>query len=186
VSGGSTAVTAEGVRTARLVLEPLRPAHAGPMARVLADPALYAFTGGEPPSVEELRARYERWARGPAEPDTAWCNWVLREAGAGGEPVGTVQATVHPVAGTAEVAWIVGTPWQGRGYAAEAARALVGWLAAKGVRKVVAHIHPDHHASGAVAAAAGLVPTDGRQEGEVRWEWIAPDAAPSEGSANEG
>ena len=32
---------------------------------------------------------------------------------------GTVQATVSD--GTAEIAWVVGTPWQGRGIAKEAA-----------------------------------------------------------------
>jgi hypothetical protein len=34
---------------------------------------------------------------------------------------------------------------------------------------VIAHIHPDHQASAAVAAAAGLTPTDERHDGEVRW-----------------
>ncbi|MDX2290691.1 MULTISPECIES: GNAT family N-acetyltransferase, partial [Streptomyces] len=61
-----------------------------------------------------------------------------------------------------------GTAWQGRGYASEAARALVGWLRPR-VRTVVAHVHPDHAASAAVARAAGLVPTDEVQDGEVRW-----------------
>lgn len=69
----------------------------------------------------------------------------------------------------AEIAWVVGTPWQGRGIATEAVRALVDRLGAEGVRSYVAHIHPDHAASAAVAAAAGLAPTDERHEGEIRW-----------------
>ncbi len=64
---------------------------------------------------------------------------------------------------------MVGTPWQGRGIATEAARGLVAWLGRRSVHTVVAHIHPGHRASAAVATAAGLTPTDAWHEGEVRW-----------------
>jgi RimJ/RimL family protein N-acetyltransferase len=84
---------------------------------------------------------------------------------------GTVQATITPGEDgiIAEVAWVVGTPWQRRGIATEAARGLVAWLRDSGVHTAIAHIHPDHHASAAVAAAAGLTPTDECHDGEVRW-----------------
>ncbi|MET7985496.1 GNAT family N-acetyltransferase [Streptomyces sp. NPDC005281] len=154
--------------TARLELLPLRVEHAGEMAGVLSDPALHAFIGGAPHTPEALRARYERLVAGSPDPGVLWCNWVLRERTTG-SLVGTVQATVS--AGTAEVAWVVGTPWQGRGYATEAARSLVGhMLAAFPGRTVVAHVHPAHHASAAVAATAGLTATGELQDGEVRWE----------------
>ena len=39
---------ARPLTTRRLMLEPLRPDHARELAPVLADPALHAFTGGEP------------------------------------------------------------------------------------------------------------------------------------------
>ncbi|MEV6553528.1 GNAT family N-acetyltransferase [Streptomyces sp. NPDC051597] len=151
---------------ARTDLEPLRTAHAEEMAGVLADPALHRFIGGAPATPEELRARYARMTAGSGDPAVHWLNWVVRLR-AEHRAVGTVQATVD--GGTAEIAWVVGTPWQGRGLATEAARTLVAGLAAHGVRRVVAHIHPDHTASAAVARAAGLAPTDGRQDGEVRW-----------------
>ncbi|WP_063833507.1 GNAT family N-acetyltransferase [Streptomyces sp. NRRL F-5727] len=150
----------------RLELVPLDVGHAEEMAGVLNDPALHRFVGGAPESLEELRARYARWAAGAPDPGTTWCNWVIR-AREEGRLVGTVQATVG--GNTAEVAWVVGSPWQGRGYASEAARALVAWLRDRGLI-VVAHVHPDHTASAAVARAAGLVPTEGIQDGEVRWE----------------
>jgi RimJ/RimL family protein N-acetyltransferase len=89
--------------------------------------------------------------------------------------VGSAAAAPGPLA---EVAWIVGTPWQGRGFAREAAVALVAWLAEQGVADVVAHIHPGHAASAAVAAAAGLAPTGViRDDGEMRWHrtFTAPD-----------
>ncbi|WP_309113147.1 GNAT family N-acetyltransferase [Saccharothrix sp.] len=156
---------AEVIGTARLELLPLRVEHAEEMAVVLADPALHAFTGGSPDGPEALRSRYERMVAGSPDPAVSWLNWViqLRE----GCLVGTVQATVGPA--VAEIAWVVGTPWQGRGMATEAARALVGWLGRQGVRAVVAHVHPEHRASAAVAAAAGLAPTGEVHDGEIRW-----------------
>ncbi|MDR6978629.1 RimJ/RimL family protein N-acetyltransferase [Streptomyces sp. 3330] len=167
-------VTAEPFATARLDVLPLRVAHAAEMAVVLGDPALHTFIGGAPATPEALRARYERLVAGSPDPSVSWCNWVLRVRDAG-RPVGTVQATVtgQEHAEIAEIAWVVGTPWQGRGFAREAAAGLVGRLREQGVRTIVAHIHPDHHASAAVARSAGLSATAERQDGEVRWRLTA-------------
>lgn len=156
----------EPIQSERLSLVPLGVEHATEMADALSDPGLHEFIGGEPLSADDLRARYERLAAGSPDADVSWCNWVIRERETQ-SLVGTVQATV--TATEAEIAWVVGTPWQGRGLATEAARALVGWLTSAGVRRIVAHVHPDHAASAAVAAAAGLAPTDQWQDGEVRW-----------------
>lgn len=168
------------IASARLDLVPLRPGHAGEMASVLADPDLYAFTGGTPPSPEELRARYERWSAGSGDPDVSWCNWAIRLRDPGCL-AGWVQATVSAVsmAGepSAEIAWVVGAPWQGHGIATEAARALISWLREQSVGAVTARIHPDHAASAAVARAAGLVPTGVLEDGEVRWTSRASPAA---------
>jgi RimJ/RimL family protein N-acetyltransferase len=155
------------ISTARLDLLPLRVEHAAEMAEVLADPALHTFIGGTPHTPEALHARYERLAAGSPDPAERWLNWVISlrtEA----RLVGTVQATIADH--VAEIAWVVGTPWQGQGIAGEAARGLVGWLATQPVHTVVAHIHPDHHASAAVATSAGLAATDVWQDGELRWE----------------
>jgi RimJ/RimL family protein N-acetyltransferase len=163
-------IAAEPITTPRLTLVPLTAAHAEEMAAVLADPELYAFTGGGPPTPPELRARYERWQAGSPDPAAGWCNWAIRLRSADCL-TGTVQATIstsgEPVA---EIAWVVGTRWQGQGIATEAARALVDWLGRQSVRSVVAHIHPTHHASAAVAAAAGLTATAESVAGETRWE----------------
>ncbi|WP_329032815.1 GNAT family N-acetyltransferase [Streptomyces sp. NBC_01725] len=182
-------VEAEVIRTERLVLVPQRVEHAREMADVLSDPALHTFIGGAPATADELRSRYARMAAGPADPAESWCNWVIRlregeedgegEEGPGQGPLtGTVQATISPaVPGesgpgswlVAEIAWVVGSAFQGRGIASEAARGLVGWLVRRPVRDIAAHVHPEHAASGAVARAAGLVPTDEWHDGEVRW-----------------
>ncbi|MFF3747892.1 GNAT family N-acetyltransferase [Streptomyces kronopolitis] len=165
------AMQAWAIETGRLRLVPLAVEHADEMAEVLFDPALHAFIGGVPLSAAALRSRYARLVAGSPEPSQTWWNWVIRVR-AERCLAGTVQATVTAEGRgeVAEVAWVVGSPWQGRGIATEAARGLVRGLREQGVRVIRAHIHPDHHASAAVAAAAGLAPTGHRHEGEIRWE----------------
>ncbi|MFG2624514.1 GNAT family N-acetyltransferase [Streptomyces sp. NPDC048473] len=156
--------------TARLDVLPLRVAYADEMAAVLDDPALHTYTGGAPETADELRARYERQTAGSPDPGVGWWNWVLRVRDEGCL-AGYVQATVNARDAEAEIAWVVGAKWQGRGYAKEAAVGLVAHLlGAEVVRTVVAHIHPDHGASAAVAAAAGLVATEEWCDGERRWQ----------------
>ncbi|NYI97115.1 RimJ/RimL family protein N-acetyltransferase [Streptomonospora nanhaiensis] len=163
-------IEAGPIATRRLDLLPLRAEYAEEMAAVLADPALHAFTGGRPDTRTELRSRYERLVAGCPDPDVSWLNWVIRLRREGCL-TGTVQATVRTShhGRTAEVAWVVGTPWQRGGIATEAARALVAWLTRHRVREVTAHIHPAHDASAAVATAAGLTPTGEHHAGELRW-----------------
>ncbi|MFD5649543.1 GNAT family N-acetyltransferase [Streptomyces sp. NPDC127039] len=163
-------MTARPLSTRRLDLLPLHVEHAEEMATVLSDPALHTFIGGTPDTPQALHSRYQRMTAGSPDPAVTWLNWVinLRDASC---LTGTVQATISPDGhgAVAEIAWVVGTPWQGRGIATEAARALVYWLSQQSVHAAIAHIHPDHGASGAVATAAGLTPTDEQHDGETRW-----------------
>lgn len=74
-------VTSYRIRSGRLSLTPLAVADADEMVGVLSGATLYTFTGGSPPSLAELRARYaglaggrspdghEEWWRG----GPAWC-----------------------------------------------------------------------------------------------------------------
>ena len=162
------------LETLRLTLEPLRVDHAEEMTAVLADSSLYAFTGGEPPSLSELRARYELQASGRS-PDgaEAWLNWIVRRRD-DGHAIGFVQAAIStdpppPAPATAVLAWVLGAGYQGMGFAREAGDALIAWLALVGVRRLVAYIHPEHTASMGVARALGLAPTDERVDSEVVW-----------------
>ena len=161
-------MTTPALGDGRLVLEPLHVDHATEMVDVLSDAALYAFTGGSPPSRDELERRYERQVAGSGDPDEVWHTWVVR-LGDGGPALGYVQATVRPAAGSAELAWVVGAAWQGRGIACEAARLVLDHVVAGGARRVVAHVHPDHVASQRVAARLGLAATDRLVDGEVEW-----------------
>lgn len=157
------------IATDRLKLLPLRIEYAVPMAEVLSDPSLYTFTGGQPPTVETLEARYRRQLAGPANEDEQWLNWVVEYDG---NLIGFVQATL--TGSTAEIAWVIGTAWQGRGFAKEAAQGLFTWLRAQKALKIVAHIHPDHTASAAVAAAIGLARTEVLEDGEYLWSTADP------------
>ncbi len=108
--------------------------------------------------------------RGSGSATEVWLNWIVRRA-TDDVAIGTVQATVVTSDGspTAFVAWTIGSSWQRRGYAGEAASALVRWLAVHGVESIVAHVHPGHEASARVAARAGLRRTDEIVDGEVVW-----------------
>ncbi|MFC0581019.1 GNAT family N-acetyltransferase [Micrococcoides hystricis] len=156
--------------TESLVLRPLAVSDATVMTTVLADPSLYEYTGGEPPSLSELEDQYKFQTRGQS-PDGAeqWINLVvLREPG--DDPIGYVQATVEKATSIAEISWVIGRAWQRQGYASRAAQQLVELLMEQGVQQIVAHIHPDHAASQAIARKLGLVPTEQVVDGEIRWE----------------
>lgn len=106
---------------------PLTPDDADEMVAVLGDERLYAVIGGQPPTLDELRARCRRLAvGGSADGSRQWHNWIVRRR-ADGRAIGTVQATIVD---------------QGR-----AAGTLVQWLEGHGVTIISANIHPEHHAS---------------------------------------
>jgi RimJ/RimL family protein N-acetyltransferase len=154
----------ETIASDRLVLTPLDVADADEMVDVLSDPDLYAFTGGEPPSLDQLQVQYRHQTAGSPRADEEWHNWIVRLEGIS---VGFVQATVSR--GAADLAWVVGTPWQGKGYATESSRAMRDWLVGLGVSTFFAHIHTDHAASEAVAAKLGMRPTGRIDDGEMIW-----------------
>lgn len=150
----------------------LRVEDAAAMVLVLSDPDLYRFTGGAPPTPAELQRRYAVQTVGHSADHTQeWVNWLVT-LGPGEEPIGYVQATIPADGGPTEIAWVIGAPWQGRGYAHRAADLLVDGLARRGVRRVLAHIHPAHEASRRIATRLGLAPTRRIVDGEVRWEGV--------------
>lgn len=155
---GRWGARADGVlTTARLALEPLRVDHAAAMVEVLSDPGLYTYTGGSPPTLTQLRARYAR----QTTENPAWRNWIVI---AGSDPVGYVQADVT---GTAAVlAWVIGARWQRRGYATEAAGAVMTALAP---RRFSAVIGKHNSGSQRVASRLGLHETEEIVDAETRW-----------------
>ena len=162
------------IETERLELRPLRVSDAGEMVPVLADATLYEFTGGEPPSLEALKHRYRSQTAGSGEPDEIWCNWIIRTK-IDARAVGVVQTTI--TGRSADIAWVIGVSYQGRGLATEAAKVVCDWLTRNGVTRIEAHIHPQHVASQTVAARSGLVRTgESDSDGEEIWASAGPVA----------
>ena len=142
------------------------------MVAVYGDALMYEFTGGSPPTLDQLRSRYGRLAIGHSSDDTElWFNWIMRTT-VDGTAIGAMQATVTADGSTADVAWEVGVAWQGRGHTSEAARAVVEWLIDHEVTSVRALVHPDHVASARVASRAGLEPSSELVDGEVLWRSV--------------
>lgn len=163
------------VTTERLVLSPLVPEDAEEMADVFGDERLHEFIGGRPASADALRVRYQKLAAGSSRPGETWLNWTVRRR-EDDQAVGTMQATVidHDASRKAYVAWVIGVPWQNIGFATEAGQALVAWLQERDVDDIIAHVHPDHHASARVAARVGLKPTDEYVDEEQVWKSTNP------------
>ncbi|WP_144018589.1 GNAT family N-acetyltransferase [Demequina sp. NBRC 110051] len=162
---------AAGASDGVLDLEPLHVNHAAEMAQVLAEPSLYRFTGGDPPSLGTLRQRYVRQSRG-VSPDGSqvWMNWIIREAQSS-RAVGYVQATIPldaaPVA--ASLAWLIHPEHQGRRFAMRATSLVIHQLRGHGVTEFRASIADGHVASERVAARLGMRRTAELDDGEVVW-----------------
>lgn len=145
------------------------------MVGALADPSLYVVTGGTPPTFAELTTRYGRQVAGRSDDGSqTWHNWVIRDR-ATGAATGFIQSTVTREGGRviAELAWVVGVPWQGRGVASEGAEAAMAAATGDGADEVRAHIAPGHAASESVAARVGLHRTEVMHDGETRWSSLA-------------
>ena len=156
------------VETDRLRLTPILREDAQNLFSVLSDATLYEYTGQAPPeSVDALGETYAS-REGRISPDRKelWFNWAVRER-ASKESIGYMQASVAPT--QADVAWVIGSRWQMRGYGSEAAKAVIQWLFALGVPQVRARINPRNLASRKVALNAGLRRTGDFADGEQVW-----------------
>jgi RimJ/RimL family protein N-acetyltransferase len=107
--------------TQRLEMYRLSAVHARPLVEAFADPAVRAFIPDEPATVEAMIERITRVATGPPadRPDEVWVNFAFLLQG---RAIGRIEATVQN--GIAEIAYIIGPAYGGRGLATEA----VEWL----------------------------------------------------------
>ena len=155
--------------TETVALRPLDVTDAAEMAVVLSHPDLYRYTGGEQPSEADLERLYGIQTRGgPADRTEVWLNDII-VVGDNRRAVGFVQATLPVDQRSAEISWVVGRPWQGLGYASQAALLLTDDLRTRGVEQIIAHIHPDHEASQRIAERLGMTESDVVVDGETRW-----------------
>ena len=124
-----------------VVLHPLRVAHADILFPILSDPELWQFTDStSPETVEALRRRYLRLEsrRGP-DGEQHWLNWAIEES-ASSRVVGFVQATVHDSRAVADIAYVLGRLFWGKGLATSSVRTMLAFLGTAGVRKFQATV----------------------------------------------
>ncbi len=111
------------------ILRPLVAHHAGALFPLLRAVDLWRFTDQEPPkTLAALRERYLR-LESRRSPDTTelWLNWAL-ERREDNQIVGVVQATV-PISRThADIAYVLGSSFRGRGIATDAVGAMLEFL----------------------------------------------------------
>jgi ribosomal-protein-alanine N-acetyltransferase len=117
-----------------VVLHPLRVAHADILFPVLRDPELWQFTeNAAPKSVEALQRRYLRLeSRRSSDGKQDWLNWAIEER-ASSRMAGVVQATVHNSRAVADIAYVVGRLFWGRGLASSSVRTMLAFLGTAGV-----------------------------------------------------
>lgn len=110
--------------------------------------------------------------------DERWL-WIIIEQAT--ERVVGDSAFHGPVVGaTVELGWQVVPARQGRGFATEAAAALLVWAAARpGVERVIARIAPENDPSLRVAAKLGMREIASAEPNYRRFEWLAAGATPS-------
>jgi RimJ/RimL family protein N-acetyltransferase len=141
--------------TARLAFEPLAPAHAGELAPLLGDPALWRFIPRQAPSPDDVARRFAVVSVAERPNGDRWLNFVVRRR-ADGQAVGLVETTVAPDH-RAYLAYFVFVPFQRQGYAREACIATLGHLRAHcEVAHVRAEVDTRNEASQRLLATLGF------------------------------
>jgi RimJ/RimL family protein N-acetyltransferase len=145
--------------TRRLKLSPLDSSDAPGLFAALNHPEVGQFIGGPAvTTLEALHARIQQLNAGPPPGSTEqeWLNFTVRSTEGDDRIIGQIQATVH--AGWAEVAWVLGPEFWGKGYGTEAATWLVAHLdTAHGVIEVWATVDPANLRSIGLLRALGFV-----------------------------
>ena len=132
--------------------EPLAAAHAVALFPALGDPRVTEHIGGVPRTQEEMTSAFARMAAGPPASRTSerWVNFAVRLAFSE-DYIGRIEATCY---GTwAEVAYVFGAAWWGKGYACEAMRWFQGYLMSTyGIAEFWAAVGPGNARSVALLA----------------------------------
>ncbi|MQM25421.1 GNAT family N-acetyltransferase [Glycomyces albidus] len=148
------------LRTERLLLRPLTAGDADAMHVLNADPEVMRFIGsGAPLAIEDTRART---AKAEAHWDAhGWGVFAAVETATGTLVGWSALATPHflpEILPATELGWRVRRDRWGRGYAPEAARAVMGFAFGElGLDRLVSCIHSQNAASIRVAEKLGMV-----------------------------
>ena len=129
----------------------------------LDDAAIRALNSGSPVVVDGLQVR---WPRADArvlryrvealDQDPGAGPYLLHVLLDGAEVAGRIGCHAAPVDGVVEIGYSVTAPHRGRGVATAMVSEFLGWLGARGVRRVRAAVGPENAASRAVLARFGF------------------------------
>lgn len=184
------------IRTERLVLRPLGDADLAEFIRYRNDPEVARFQEWPLPYTVELAGALIDDTRRLRRPTPG--EWVQLGIERDGRLVGDVAVWIDPAEESATIGYTVAAEHQGRGFAVEAADAVVGWIFEHtGVHRVAAELDDANHASARVLERCGFehagttrrsvlsrgVWTDDTRYSLLRdawWAWKArPTAAPT-------
>ena len=141
------------LETERLRLREFRPSDLDALFELYRDPEIRRYYPDGTRTYEQTREELEWFSRG--EPFSLWAT-ELKENGAFIGRCGLLPWTIDEH-DEVEVAYMIGKPWQRRGFATEAACALVRHgFETLGLRRIIALVDPAHTESIAVARRAGL------------------------------
>jgi RimJ/RimL family protein N-acetyltransferase len=147
------------LETERLVLRPLTTDDTEALAAINADPEVMRYIGhGTPRTLADTEALTAKVA---AHWDAhGWGAFAVRENGTGdlvGLGILATPAFLPEILPATEVGWRIGRDRWGRGYAPEAARAVLGFAFGElGLDRVVSCIHSENAASVRVAEKLGM------------------------------
>jgi [ribosomal protein S5]-alanine N-acetyltransferase len=147
----------EWITSERLVIEPLREAHAELLFEALSDPLLYRWISALPPASLGLLQR--RWAalagHAPNQQGELDLHWAVRRA-SDGCYIGKLDAELVNEVAT-NVGYIVFVPFWNQGYATEAMSAVAAYLERQGIVEQRACVTLGNEASARVLSKAGFV-----------------------------
>lgn len=160
-------MTGPVLTTARLTLAPHRPSDFDEVAGMNTDPAFTAQIGVPPQTREEVWHRLLRYIAHWQV--MGFGHWAVRDTATGAYlgDVGLMEsrrATSPSFEGTPEAAWGFRPSVHGRGYAAEACAAMLGWADGQGIERTVCIISPGNDPSVRLAERLGY-----RSVGDIRY-----------------
>lgn len=156
-------IQAPVIETERLILRGHRAEDFEAIAAQWADPAVVKYIGGTPSSRE---ASWSRLLRYPGHWQMlGFGYWILYEKNNGAEGVfageiglADYQREITPsLDGMAEMGWVIAPAFHGKGYAFEAAQAVLKWADTHLDRQLCCIIDPQHQASIRLAEKCGFV-----------------------------
>lgn len=147
----------DGIRTQRLLLEPLVGAHADILFDSLRDERIYRWIeSGGPKDLSQLRSKWQlNEARLSPDGNEAWLNWAIR-LDHNGPYIGKLDAELDSPISVTNVGFVLFLKYWGYGYATESLLGVKTVLAAHGITRMRATVATPNIASAHVLEKAGF------------------------------